>query len=74
MSSQPSATGYRDGNLEVMRNVDLEKAHQILRNAFRPGRRTSVNTFLIHSKAAWRSSNGIGQLSAAQRRLRSNAT
>jgi glyoxylase-like metal-dependent hydrolase (beta-lactamase superfamily II) len=42
--------GYLDGNLEVMRNVDLEKAHQILRNAFRPARRTSVNTFLIHSK------------------------
>jgi glyoxylase-like metal-dependent hydrolase (beta-lactamase superfamily II) len=33
-----------------MRNVDLEKAHQILRDAFRPARRTSVNTFVIHSK------------------------
>jgi glyoxylase-like metal-dependent hydrolase (beta-lactamase superfamily II) len=42
--------GYLDGNLEVMRNVDLEKAAQILRDAFRPARRTSVNTFLIHSK------------------------
>jgi glyoxylase-like metal-dependent hydrolase (beta-lactamase superfamily II) len=42
--------GYLDGNLEVMRNVDLEKAHQILRDAFRPARRTSVNTFVIHSK------------------------
>ena len=42
--------GYLDGNLEVMRNVDLDKAHQILREAFRPARRTSVNTFLIHSK------------------------
>ena len=42
--------GYLDGNLEVMRNVDLEKAQQILRDAFRPARRTSVNTFLIHSK------------------------
>ena len=42
--------GYLDGNLEVMRNVDLDKAHQILRDAFRPARRTSVNTFLIHSK------------------------
>jgi glyoxylase-like metal-dependent hydrolase (beta-lactamase superfamily II) len=41
--------GYLDGNLEVMRNVDLDKAHQILRDAFRPARRTSVNTFLIHS-------------------------
>ena len=42
--------GYLDGNLEVMRNVDLDKAQQILRDAFRPARRTSVNTFLIHSK------------------------
>jgi len=42
--------GYLDGNLEVMRNVDVEKAHQLLREAFRPARRTSVNTFLIHSK------------------------
>src|SRR5258707_12250864 len=42
--------GYLDGTLEVMRNVDVEKAHQILKDAFRPARRTSVNTFLIHSK------------------------
>jgi len=42
--------GYLDGNLEVMRNVDVEKARQILSDAFRPARRTSVNTFLIHSK------------------------
>jgi glyoxylase-like metal-dependent hydrolase (beta-lactamase superfamily II) len=42
--------GYLDGNLEVMRNVDVEKARQILQGAFRPARRTSVNTFLIHSK------------------------
>ena len=42
--------GYLDGNLEVMRNVDVEKARQILQDAFRPARRTSVNTFLIHSK------------------------
>src|ERR1700722_719045 len=42
--------GYLASNLEVMRNVDLDKAHQILREAFRPARRTSVNTFLIHSK------------------------
>src|SRR3981189_1335350 len=42
--------GYLDGNLDVMRNVDLEKAHQTLRDAFRPARRTSVNSFLIHSK------------------------
>jgi len=42
--------GFLDGNLDVMRNVDLEKLQQILRDAFRPARRTSVNTFLIHSK------------------------
>src|SRR5581483_1291483 len=42
--------GYLDGNLDVMRNVDLDRAHQILRDAFRPARRTSVNAFLIHSK------------------------
>ena len=42
--------GYLDGTLEVMRNVDVEKARQLLTDAFRPARRTSVNTFLIHSK------------------------
>ena len=33
-----------------MRNVDLDRARQILTEAFRPARRTSVNTFLIQSK------------------------
>ena len=33
--------GYLDGNLDVMRNVDLDKAHKILKDAFRPARRTS---------------------------------
>src|SRR5258708_15257908 len=42
--------GYLDGTLDVMRNVDIEKARQILSDAFRPARRTSVNTFLIRSK------------------------
>lgn len=42
--------GYLDGTLDVMRNVDLDKARQILTDAFRPARRTSVNTFLIQSK------------------------
>jgi glyoxylase-like metal-dependent hydrolase (beta-lactamase superfamily II) len=42
--------GYLDGDLDVMRNVDLEKARQALQEAFRPARRTSVNAFLIHSK------------------------
>src|ERR1700743_1727604 len=43
--------GYLDGNLDVMRNVDLDAAHKLLKDAFRPARRTSVNAFLIHSKA-----------------------
>jgi len=42
--------GYLDGDLSVMRNVDLDKAHAVLAHAFRPARRTSVNTFLIYSK------------------------
>ncbi len=42
--------GYLDGNLEVMRNVDVEKARKLLQDAFRPARRTSVNTFLIHAR------------------------
>jgi glyoxylase-like metal-dependent hydrolase (beta-lactamase superfamily II) len=42
--------GYLDGTLDVMRNVDIEMARQILHEAFRPARRTSVNTFLIRSK------------------------
>jgi glyoxylase-like metal-dependent hydrolase (beta-lactamase superfamily II) len=42
--------GYLDGNLDVLRNVDIEKAHQVLKDSFRPARRGSVNTFLVHSK------------------------
>ena len=42
--------GYLDGNLDVLRNVDIEKAHKVLKDSFRPARRGSVNTFLIHSK------------------------
>ena len=42
--------GYLDGSMDVMRNVDMEKAHQLLRDAFRPARRTNVNAFLIHSQ------------------------
>src|ERR1700743_2416639 len=41
--------GYLDGSLDVMRNVDLDAAHKLLKDAFRPARRTSVNAFLIHS-------------------------
>jgi glyoxylase-like metal-dependent hydrolase (beta-lactamase superfamily II) len=42
--------GYLNSTLEVMLNVDRDRAKQILTDAFRPARRTSVNTFLIHSK------------------------
>src|SRR3954469_3574119 len=42
--------GYLDSTLDVMLNVDRDRARQILTDAFRPARRTSVNTFLIHSK------------------------
>ena len=42
--------GYLDSTLEVMLNVDRDRARQILTDAFRPARRTSVNTFLIHSR------------------------
>jgi glyoxylase-like metal-dependent hydrolase (beta-lactamase superfamily II) len=42
--------GYLDGGIDVMRNIDLEKAERILKEAFRPVRRTNVNAFLIHSK------------------------
>ena len=28
--------GYLDGNLDVMRNVDLDFAHKVLKDAFRP--------------------------------------
>ena len=41
--------GYLDGGLDVMRNVDLDVAHRILREKFRPARRTSVNAFVIYS-------------------------
>ncbi len=42
--------GYLDGSLDVMRNVDLGEAERLLKESFRPARRTSVNAFLIHSK------------------------
>ncbi len=64
--------GYLDGTLDVMRNVDLDKARQILTDAFRPARRTSVNTFLIHSKGRTAIvDTGSGNYMAAVGRLRS---
>jgi glyoxylase-like metal-dependent hydrolase (beta-lactamase superfamily II) len=41
--------GYLDGTVEVLQNIDHDEARQMLAAAFRPGRRTSVNTFAIHS-------------------------
>ena len=42
--------GYNDGNLELLKNVDVNQARSILVDAFRPVRRISINTFLVHTK------------------------
>ena len=41
--------GYLDGTVEVLQNINHDEARRMLAAAFRPGRRTSVNTFAIHS-------------------------
>jgi glyoxylase-like metal-dependent hydrolase (beta-lactamase superfamily II) len=41
--------GYLDGTMEVMQNVTPADATQLLTGAFRPGRRTSVNCYLVYS-------------------------
>lgn len=41
--------GYLDGSVEVLRNISGQDATQMLDEAFRPGRRTSVNCYLVHS-------------------------
>ena len=41
--------GYLDGTVEVMQNIAPNDATQILHDAFRPGRRTSVNCYLVYS-------------------------
>src|SRR6201985_3000098 len=41
--------GYLDGTVEVMQNIARDDATQMLSDAFRPGRRTSVNCYLVHS-------------------------
>lgn len=43
--------GYLDGNLDVLINVDRGDAERLLDEAFRPlpGRRTSVNTFVVRA-------------------------
>ncbi|MGA3402739.1 MAG: MBL fold metallo-hydrolase [Acetobacteraceae bacterium] len=41
--------GYLDGTVEVMQNIAPDDATRMLSDAFRPGRRTSVNAYLIYS-------------------------
>lgn len=42
--------GYNDGNLEILKNIDVDKARAVLVAAFRPVRRISINAFLVHTK------------------------
>jgi glyoxylase-like metal-dependent hydrolase (beta-lactamase superfamily II) len=42
--------GYIDGNLDLLKNVEVEQARAALVNAFRPVRRVSINAFLVHTK------------------------
>jgi glyoxylase-like metal-dependent hydrolase (beta-lactamase superfamily II) len=41
--------GYLDGTVDVLQNITPVQSTQMLTEAFRPGRRTSVNCYLIHS-------------------------
>ena len=41
--------GYLDGVVEVMQNIAPADATQMLTDQFRPGRRTSVNCYLVYS-------------------------
>ena len=41
--------GYLDGTVEVMQNIAPDDATRMLSDAFRPGRRTSVNAYLVYS-------------------------
>jgi glyoxylase-like metal-dependent hydrolase (beta-lactamase superfamily II) len=43
--------GYIDGNLDLLKNVDVDQARRILIDAFRPVRRVSINAFLVRTKA-----------------------
>ena len=43
------ADGFLDGDLSVMRNIDLDYAEAILTAAYRPARRTAVNAFVVQS-------------------------
>jgi glyoxylase-like metal-dependent hydrolase (beta-lactamase superfamily II) len=41
--------GFLDGTVEVLQNITPDEARRMLADAFRPGRRTSVNCFAIHT-------------------------
>ena len=41
--------GYLDGTLDVLQNITRDAAQSLLDAQFRPGRRTSVNCYLIYS-------------------------
>ena len=41
--------GYLDGTVEVMQNIAPADATKMLTDKFRPGRRTSVNCYLVYS-------------------------
>ena len=41
--------GYLDGAVEVMQNIAPDDAKRMLTEQFRPGRRTSVNCYLVYS-------------------------
>jgi glyoxylase-like metal-dependent hydrolase (beta-lactamase superfamily II) len=41
--------GYLDGSVEVLQNITPDEATRMLTDAFRPGRRTSVNCYLVYS-------------------------
>jgi glyoxylase-like metal-dependent hydrolase (beta-lactamase superfamily II) len=41
--------GYLDGTVDVLQNIVPDDANRMLSDAFRPGRRVSVNCYLIYS-------------------------
>lgn len=61
--------GYLDGTVDVLHNISAPDANQMLTDAFRPGRRTSVNCYAVYSAgAAGADRNRIRQLPATDRR------
>ena len=64
--------GYLDGSLDVMRNVDLEKAHQLLTRRVPAGAADQRQRLPDPFQGPHRDRrHRLGQLSAADRRLRS---